>query len=113
MDRRGRPKTHCRVHIVNPEFGRARVRIRNARLHANAIACFQVGYCAADFGNCACSLMPQNHWLLNHKRANLAMRIVVHIAATYADCINVDPDIVFPKAAFEVDITQGQLSLFF
>ena len=89
----GCPESHGGVEIVNPESGGTAVRIRNARLHADAISRSEVGYLRAHLDNSARRLMAENHRLANNVWSDTSVLIVMQITPAYADSVKGDPHI--------------------
>ena len=85
VNRRGRPEAHLRIEIVVAAARSTGTPVRNARLHAHAVARFQTGDVAADRDHHARALVAEHHRRADDEGADVAVLVEMHVAAADAD----------------------------
>lgn len=113
MHGRGGPEPHRRIDVVDAQLGRARGRIGNAGLHADPVAGLQVRDLGADLDHGSRCLVPQDHRLLDHEGADLAVGIVMHVRPADADRMDRDAHVGGRQVLIQRDVAQRQLTLVF
>ena len=66
---------------------------------------------AADLGHHAGRLVAEHHRLAHHEGADMAVRVVVDVAATHTDGVDGDADVVGSQCRRDLDVAQRQLVL--
>jgi hypothetical protein len=101
---RGGPELHARVHVVVALLDGAGARIRDARLHHDAVADGQVRDALADLEHGAGALVTEDHRRLDDERADLPVGPVVHVGGADADGVHRDAHLAGAGGAGRLDL---------
>lgn len=83
--------------------------VGHAGLYADPVADSQVADVGANLDHPAGALMAEHHRLAHDERADLAVQVVVQVAAADADGVHRDADIIGPDLVRQVDVAQREL----
>jgi len=87
--------------------------VRDAGLHADAVAGLQIGDLAADFDNGACGFVAEDHGRVDDEGADAAVLVVMNVAAADTDAADADADVVGAEGEREIDVAEGEAEFLF
>eukprot|EP00053_Salpingoeca_punica_P012625 m.113208 g.113208 ORF g.113208 m.113208 type:complete len:844 (+) comp15994_c2_seq2:1106-3637(+) len=108
---RSGPEPQLAADVVHAHACLLAVRVRHARLHADAVAHAQVLDVCTDLRDHTRALVAEDHRLLDNKGADGPMLVVVDVRAADAHAADVDADVVGREGFVHINLAQIQLAL--